>query len=95
MVTEYAELAGGDAAEAAVALGIGVPSATDDDALPGRTDLPAVGRMRTFPAWTTCGAWALTRNSSNWTRTKPARSRARSRRLGQTATMTRCWTSGR
>lgn len=49
VVTEYAELAGGDAAEAAAALGIGVPSATDDDALPGRTDLSAVGRMRDVP----------------------------------------------
>ncbi len=45
-VTENAELAGGDAAEAAAAVGLGVPSATDDQALPGLPDLPAVGRMR-------------------------------------------------
>ena len=49
VVTENAELAGGAAAEAAAALGIGVPSATDDHALPGLTDLPAVGRMRDVP----------------------------------------------
>ncbi len=48
-VTENAELAGGDAAEAAAALGIGAPSATDEHALPGTTDLPAVGRMRDIP----------------------------------------------
>jgi len=45
-VTENAELAGGDAAEAAAALGIGVPSATDEHAPPGVTELPSVGRMR-------------------------------------------------
>jgi hypothetical protein len=49
LVTENAELAGGDAAEAAVALSIGVPSARDDQALPGLTDLHAVGRMRDVP----------------------------------------------
>jgi len=49
LVTENAELAGGDAAEAAVALGIGVSAAIDDQALPGLTDLPAVGRMRDVP----------------------------------------------
>jgi hypothetical protein len=48
-ITENAELAGGDAAEAAVALGIGAPAAIDDQALPGLTDLPAVGRMRDVP----------------------------------------------
>ncbi len=48
-VTENAELAGGDAAEAAAALGIGVPAARDDQALPGLTDLSAVGRMRDVP----------------------------------------------
>jgi len=45
-VTENAELAGGDAAEAAAALGIGVPSATDEHVPPGVTELLAVGRMR-------------------------------------------------
>jgi len=45
-VTENAELAGGDAAGAAAALGIGVRPATDEDAPPGVTELPAVGRMR-------------------------------------------------
>jgi hypothetical protein len=45
-VTENAELAGGDAAEAAAALGIGVRPATNEDAPPGVTELPAVGRMR-------------------------------------------------
>ncbi len=45
-VTENAELAGGDAAEAATALGIGVPLATDEHAPPGVTELLAVGRMR-------------------------------------------------
>jgi hypothetical protein len=45
-VTENAELAGGDAAEAAAALGIGVPPATDEHAPTGVTELPAVGRMR-------------------------------------------------
>jgi hypothetical protein len=48
-VTENGELAGGDAAEAAAALGLGVPSPRDDQALPGLTDLPAVGRMRDVP----------------------------------------------
>ena len=48
-VTENAELVGGDAAEAAAALGIGVPSAREDQALPGLTDLPAGGRMRNVP----------------------------------------------
>jgi hypothetical protein len=48
-VTENGELAGGEAAEAAVALGLGEPSARDDQALPGLTDLPAVGRMRDVP----------------------------------------------
>ena len=48
-VTENAELAGGDAAEAAAAIGIDVPSAKDDQALPGLTDLVAVGRMRDVP----------------------------------------------
>jgi hypothetical protein len=48
-VTENAELAGGDAAEAAAALGLGGATATDDQALPGLTDLPAVGRMRDVP----------------------------------------------
>jgi hypothetical protein len=48
-VTENAELAGGDIAEAAAALGIGVPSAPDEDALPGLTDLPTVGRARDVP----------------------------------------------
>ena len=48
-VTEDGELAGGDAAEAAAALGLGVPSARDDQALPGLADLPAVGRMREAP----------------------------------------------
>jgi hypothetical protein len=48
-VTQNAELAGGDAAEAAVALGIGAPATIDDQALPGLTDLPAVGRMRDVP----------------------------------------------
>ncbi len=48
-VTENAELAGGDAAEAAAALGVGVPSARDDQALPGLMDLPLVGRMRDVP----------------------------------------------
>ena len=48
-VTENGELAGGEAAEAAAALGLGVPSARDDQALPGLTDLPAVGRMRDVP----------------------------------------------
>ncbi len=49
LVTENAELSGGDAAEAAVALGIAVPAAIDDQAPPGLTDLPAVGRMRDVP----------------------------------------------
>jgi hypothetical protein len=48
-VTENAELDGGAAAEAAAALGIGVPSATDDQALPGLMELPAAGRMRDVP----------------------------------------------
>jgi hypothetical protein len=48
-VTENAELAGGDAAAAAAALGLDVPSAEDDQALPGLTHLPAVGRMRDVP----------------------------------------------
>ncbi len=48
-VTENGELAGGDAAEAAAALGLGVPSARDAQALPGLADLPAVGRMRDVP----------------------------------------------
>lgn len=48
-VTENAELPGGDAAAAAAALGIDVPSAPDDQALPGLTDLPAVGRLRDVP----------------------------------------------
>ena len=48
-VTENAELAGGDAAEAAAALGLGTPTARDGQALPGLTDLPAVGRMRDVP----------------------------------------------
>jgi hypothetical protein len=45
-VTENAELAGADAAEAAAALGLGGPAATDDRARP---DLPGVGRMRDVP----------------------------------------------
>jgi hypothetical protein len=48
-VTENAELAGGDAAEAAAALGAGAPPATGEHALPGRTDLPAAVRMRDIP----------------------------------------------
>ena len=48
-VTENAELDGGDAAEAATALGLGVPTSRDDQALPGLADLPAVGRMRDVP----------------------------------------------
>ncbi len=75
-VTENAELAGGDAAGAAAALGLGPP------------DPPASGECGTFRVWITCGAWPSTRDSSNWTRTKPTRSRARSRRRGQTVTMT-------
>lgn len=45
-VTENAELAGGDAAEAAAALGLGGPAATDDRPLPDRA---AVARMRDVP----------------------------------------------
>jgi hypothetical protein len=45
-VTENAELTGGDAAEAAAALGIGVPPATDEHAPPDVTERLAVGRMR-------------------------------------------------
>lgn len=48
-VDENAELSGGDIAEAAAAIGVGVSAATDDQALPGLTDLPAVGRMRDLP----------------------------------------------
>jgi hypothetical protein len=48
-LTENAELAGGDAAEAAAALGLGGQTATDDHDMPGRKDLPSVGRMRDVP----------------------------------------------
>ncbi|MGH3237691.1 MAG: hypothetical protein ACRDOH_31430, partial [Streptosporangiaceae bacterium] len=49
LVTENAELAGGDAAEAATALGLGTLAVRDDQALPGLTDLPAVGWIRDVP----------------------------------------------
>ena len=48
-VTENAELTGGDAAEAAAALGLGGPAATDSQALPGLADRPVAGRMRDVP----------------------------------------------
>jgi hypothetical protein len=48
-VTENGELAGGDAAEAATALGVVVPTSPAAQALPGLADLPAVGRMRDVP----------------------------------------------
>ena len=47
-VTENAELDGGDAAEAAAALDLGVPT-PGTPGLPGLADLPAVGRMRDVP----------------------------------------------